>query len=637
MKQEQKTHQLIPLEKLERSPLNSRRTEQRAALEELKASLLAHGLMQNLVVTANPDDTFSVIAGGRRLEALRQLREENKLPDGYSVPCQVVSQAEAEELSLAENVVRAAMHPADEFEAFSRLVDEGRTVGEIAGRFGVSEKHVQQRMKLARVAPELVAEYRAGAIDLELLTAFTITDDRKRQMHLFQTLNDWQRSPGNVRRLLTETMVNAEDKRAVFVGVESYAKAGGKIRTDLFGEDVYLENPELLDRLVGEKLEAIKAELLAEGWGWVELAVDYDYSTVSKCGRLVAIPVDPSDELVAAKEAAEAELEAAEEALDKAEEADSVESELYERRDAAEECLREIEQQMRECVRYNAEHIPTAGCYVTLGHDGTARIERGYVRKGDEKKAVKETKEAATASEPEADLSNALRQDLGVYRLQVARVALAENPGLAFDLLVFRAASAALGNYREYDGPDVQFARCGAQPSAGGDTPASIQFGKVLNELPTKWLEPDGEVRRFEQFQKLTPDEKNALLAFCVAESLRPSQVASPVTDESAYDAALAQTGVDVAAFWRPTAENFLSRLTRDQLLKLGAELFSDEWVRNRVEHKKAELVKELHEAFADPDSYALGADRLKTWLPPGMAFTASPKPAKKRKTKKAA
>ena len=43
----------IEIEKLERSPLNARRTERKNGLAELKASILAHGLMQNLVVTAN--------------------------------------------------------------------------------------------------------------------------------------------------------------------------------------------------------------------------------------------------------------------------------------------------------------------------------------------------------------------------------------------------------------------------------------------------------------------------------------------------------------------------------------------------------------------------------------------------------
>src|SRR5262245_6327343 len=102
----------IEVMKRERSPPNLRRTDRAAALDEPKASSLAHGLMQNLVVTANGHGTYHVIAGGRRLEAICALMREGKLPADHAVPCQVVDEERAAELSLAENVVRVAMHPA---------------------------------------------------------------------------------------------------------------------------------------------------------------------------------------------------------------------------------------------------------------------------------------------------------------------------------------------------------------------------------------------------------------------------------------------------------------------------------------------------------------------------------------------
>ena len=108
----------------------------------MKASILAHGLMQNLVVTADGDGRFRVIAGSRRLEALRALQAEGKLPDDHAVPCQVAGDDHAAEMSLAENTVRLAMHPADEFEAFARLIEGGAAVEQVAERFGVTVRHV---------------------------------------------------------------------------------------------------------------------------------------------------------------------------------------------------------------------------------------------------------------------------------------------------------------------------------------------------------------------------------------------------------------------------------------------------------------------------------------------------------------
>src|SRR4051794_26194967 len=106
--------QLIQIKSLDKSPLNARKTASKAASEELKASIIAHGLMQNLVVTDAGKGKFHVIAGARRLEALQALQKEGKLPGDHAVPCQVVSEEHALEMSLAENTVRAAMHPADE-------------------------------------------------------------------------------------------------------------------------------------------------------------------------------------------------------------------------------------------------------------------------------------------------------------------------------------------------------------------------------------------------------------------------------------------------------------------------------------------------------------------------------------------
>ena len=68
------------------------------------------------------------------------MQAEGKLPDDYAVPCQVVADEHALEISLAENTVRLAMHPADEFEAFARLAEAGQTAEQIAERFGVDRE-----------------------------------------------------------------------------------------------------------------------------------------------------------------------------------------------------------------------------------------------------------------------------------------------------------------------------------------------------------------------------------------------------------------------------------------------------------------------------------------------------------------
>ena len=83
---------------------------------------------------------FSVIAGRRRHAALSLLSGQDKIAPDHPVPCSVRSGGDdAAEISLTENVVRAPMHPADQFEAFRELAHtKGWSAEEIGARFGVS-------------------------------------------------------------------------------------------------------------------------------------------------------------------------------------------------------------------------------------------------------------------------------------------------------------------------------------------------------------------------------------------------------------------------------------------------------------------------------------------------------------------
>ena len=93
------------------------------------------------------------------------------------------------EISLAENVVRVPMHPADQVVAFSKLVQAGQSVAAIAARFGTSERVVEQRLRLGNAAPELLDACRADQIDLEVLKAFAVTTDRERQMAVWEQVS----------------------------------------------------------------------------------------------------------------------------------------------------------------------------------------------------------------------------------------------------------------------------------------------------------------------------------------------------------------------------------------------------------------------------------------------------------------
>ena len=93
----------------------------------------------------------------------------------HPVPCRVLGEAETVdyvEVSLTENIVRAPLHPADQFDAFAKLNKDGLSAAEIAARVSLPEKVVSQRLKLAAVSPRLMAAYRAEEMTLDQLMAF---------------------------------------------------------------------------------------------------------------------------------------------------------------------------------------------------------------------------------------------------------------------------------------------------------------------------------------------------------------------------------------------------------------------------------------------------------------------------------
>lgn len=268
---------LVPLSRLVSRPTgrNVRKTP-RMSIPELAASIQRVGLLQNLIVIAAADgEHYEVVAGGRRLAALKLLAKKRRISKEWEVPCLLVADGTARTASLTENVQREAMHPADQFEAFAALVAEGRPIEDIAADFSVSPLVVQRRLKLANVSPRLLADYRAEAVTLDQLMALAITDDHAAQETAFYDAPTWQRNPSQLRDRLTEREIDAYRHPLVhFVGLDTYGAAGGGVRRDLFAEGdagVYLTDAALLERLAQDKLAGIAAEMKSEGWAWVDV------------------------------------------------------------------------------------------------------------------------------------------------------------------------------------------------------------------------------------------------------------------------------------------------------------------------------------------------------------------------------
>ena len=290
----------IPFNKLVLSQSNVRRVKTGVSIEELAESIARRGLIQSLhvrpVLDGDGKETgmFEVPAGGRRYRALELLIKQKRLAKTAPVPC-VVGNAQSDilidEVSLVENIDRAPLHPLDQFRAFQAMRDKGMGEEAIAAAFFVGANVVKQRLRLASVSPKLLDVYAEDGMTLEQLMAFTVSPDHARQEQAWELIrNGWQKEPWQIRRMLTETSVPASDKRAVFVGIDAYEAAGGVVLRDLFEEDEggWLQDVGLLDRLTAEKLKAAADEIAAEGWKWVEAAVNLPYGAATACARCPA-------------------------------------------------------------------------------------------------------------------------------------------------------------------------------------------------------------------------------------------------------------------------------------------------------------------------------------------------------------
>lgn len=157
------------------NPHNPRKTFDPQELEDLSDSIVAKGLLQNLVVRDAPPDEangvrFWIVAGERRWRAIGIAIERGDWPEDRLIPVKVTDLGElaAREVSLVENVQRVALPPLEEARAFQELYEiHGRTTAEIARGVGKTQRFVQQRLQLLDLDATSQAALAGGMINVE--------------------------------------------------------------------------------------------------------------------------------------------------------------------------------------------------------------------------------------------------------------------------------------------------------------------------------------------------------------------------------------------------------------------------------------------------------------------------------------
>jgi ParB family chromosome partitioning protein len=365
----------VPLNKLVLAPDQVRQTPPtKSGIEEMAAMLLDQGQLSALQVTKDPEsDRYFVHAGGRRLRGFQLLASTAKILPDFPVECKEVDALDATAVGLMENISQETMHPADAYEAFKALADQGRSIESIATQYGVAVLTVQRRLKLAGLAPELMALYRKGEIQLDHIMALVQLDDQKRQVLLWKGLPAYNRNANQIRRMIAEDEVPANDERVKLVGLKTYLAAGGGIRSDLFSEknERFLTDPLLLEMLVGEAFEAQAADLRAQGWKWIDIQPTFSYSERNQYFNLPQKVLPESPVQKAKRVTLEAEMDALQEKHDECEDDDEIDA-LQEKIDAVDKQLEEL---AADLVDKAAHDKDIAGVVLTIDSGKIQRIE----------------------------------------------------------------------------------------------------------------------------------------------------------------------------------------------------------------------------------------------------------------------
>jgi ParB family chromosome partitioning protein len=476
------------------------------------------------------------------------------------------------------------MHPADQMEGFLKLIDEGLTVAQVAGRFGVTVATVERRLKLARIAPRFLAMYRAGDIQTDQLQALSLTDDHVLQESTWDSLSNYQRSAYHLRAVLTETEVLGTSELAKFVGVEEYEAAGGKVRRDLFATnaaDCFFQDSPLLNSLALAKLETAGIPVVAEGWSWVEYSLDTARLESRQYGRegrghreatesekVFLATLDDAQEL--AQKALDTHMEGDEEAKDFSEICDALETASLEADRRAAEGWAALDQ-------WTPEQLARAGAVVKLDYNGRVDICRGLVRPSDKKAAIASMQ--ANGEEVPREMKAGMRaeysekhmKDMTAHRTAAMQAALVQNPRVALVALVSRMASTAFDVFRREDG-GFKFSMevmgndaLARDASDFGESPAAI----VLAEAETQWGErlPGDPTARFAWLMTQDQSVLLDLLAYCTARSFNVTTGFARVQDHSDV---LAETmGVDMADWWTPTTAKFVGCVSKSKAVEV--------------------------------------------------------------------
>jgi ParB family transcriptional regulator, chromosome partitioning protein len=260
----------IPLDRLSVSKANMRQGKKPPDVADILPSVIRRGVISPLFVRPNcADGHFEIVAGKRRyfasLEAAKQDQRE------VTLPCIVIGDADdadALEISMIENLLRQAPDPVTQWESYTRLVKEGRSVEAIAATFALTELQVKRILALGNLLPRIREAYRAEEIDAETIRHLTLATkaQQKAWLALFEGEDGYAPRGSQLKAWLFGG--GAISVKAALFDMADYS---GQIVTNLFEEDGYFADSDAFWAAQQAEIEKRKAQYLEDGWSAVEI------------------------------------------------------------------------------------------------------------------------------------------------------------------------------------------------------------------------------------------------------------------------------------------------------------------------------------------------------------------------------
>ncbi len=595
------------LDQLYLHDLNPRQEVAQEDVETLADSIRTCGLLQNLGGIQDDDGKIGIVSGGRRLRALAYLAEtEPDFAGATSIPVLLALDLEqAEFWANAENTAREALDPADEIRAYGRMAATNADAEAIASAFGVTVAHVKGRLKLANLPDAALDALKAKTINLSAAQKMTTAQDEKLVHEALQAIAEGRLS--NVSQLdhfLHPKAAKATDRRAVFVGVEAYEAGGGKITRDLFSEDIFFEDQDILDEAFAAQLaEAAEQVRVTDGWAWVETHSEaylgWSFIEDSKFARVYPVEGVLSDDQM---ERYENLCEMADNDVLNAE----GEEELVGLHVILEGAFTDAQK-------------AHAGCVVYVDQSGGLKVEAGLIRPEDKKPAIAAGVLQASVHGSGADkapkypYSQKLRDDLDAIKLAALQNAMLDQPDLLLDLLTFQLSGAT--GFRDVF--DISL----GTPSNTPSVEAGFEIDKRLSKPGVSPSDAWGVdlKKAFASFKKKGPKHRAAELTRHLAKLLTGG-------DDIFHGVLSEKAGADIRKVWTPTAENLFKRVSGPMLKTIYCDLLdlapTSAEAKAFAKLKKAEKAKTLEDLFSDETKQKLlgvtpaQKARIEAWVP---------------------